>query len=411
MYFLENSRSSVGGLRFAHRGKPQQQLYRPGSGPLKKSNGPEDRDIVISHIRDMDDRPSRSFNYNKKCRAKDENIYSDNLSEIDADMNRQKKPGRALYVAKQKNFSTDTINKCHLENRRNIQGDNSMYNSRMDNNNSSKYTDSKNKRFSSRHHSNTPNAYNHNRDIRHSSEPRSFAHNDRFHEIKSFDGLEKNSDHNLKSKQHHKGNGSNYINIENKSRDKTRTLMNLPPRLQKKFLMENGYPLDSLSPEKLNLYATKKNHQNFDNNTKPVVTASSNMNGIDGVNSNTRDPSGWCQTLPLARGRGRGIVRKSNKLPPSIESIKIDKRVPHVEYTANISTSDSRTFGRNELHKLSQCEDTGSLNSIDSDIYYNIAYSNESMQHRSDPAEDLDAIGKLADVHISPLNKKMVCMF
>lgn len=412
------------------RGKPQQQLYRPGSGPLRRSNFPDDnKEAAMDRFRDLEEN-TRNLNYN---RPNSDRVMECSLS--DHGVIRQKRPGRSL--SKQINFSSDAINKCHLDNTPNFSKDSRINNNRYADNRGS-FT----KRYTTRHHSNVTSGYNQNRDVRHSSEPRSLPQTSRFHEDNSSENLERSHiDDRFRFKLYSDRGNENYMNVDNRFRDKTRSIkLNLPPRLQKKFLQENRYPLGAVSPEKVIPRGAQNSpqHQEF---TKPMEPHSVNI--ADRLRTCTGNLTTWRQTLPLVRGRGRGIVRRTSAVHPgyikaenSVSDVELNKQIysstvvpsfqsiePHkLHYTqkqcltfphnihSNVplleqsSISQYSTYDRNMYHNLGrhQREDVESLSSVDTEAYYN----NENKQRNRQ--SDIDAINASENIHIIAPEKKLV---
>lgn len=270
------------------RGKPQQKLYRPGSGPLKKSN--YGLDIKMERYRGENDNRVRDYDNQGTSLGSKQQIFI-NSSRI-------RKPEQQLYVPRssgsycdidKQGQSTTSCDYSSLPYERRI----------TDKHNANSNSGSYNRGGSVKrdHKDNANNDLNYNRSFRQTSEPRSISPS----QISQDSVGERNRDsrsmetsggrHNLFGREGKppsgRRNSSGYPSDAPRHKY-TVNIDNLPPRLRKKFLAESGHQsLDS------NEYINK---DRYSSNPAPQVSCNSNpfYNSTNMIS----------YTLP-SRGRGR----------------------------------------------------------------------------------------------------------
>lgn len=279
------------------RNKPPQKLYKPGSGPLKRScYGFE------SKMNSQDDMGRRDRHQNHFGSQTSVNEVSDGNKDHAA--MRPKKPEQQLYVAKPNDCtpSTDRPSKGSMRS-----DNSSQYNNRrMSNNpdkayNSGAYSRGAMRR--DRHYGDTSNKegsvndVNYNRHYRQPSETRSISPT---HSAKQQNSLERNRDSRsmeTSAGRHMPGSGAKppsgrrnsagYMSDTSRSRHLV-NIDNIPPRFRKKYLEQSGY----YSSENVDQLHRDKHMSN------PSIPPISNQDQHYNPGPN------WSQTLP-SRGRGR----------------------------------------------------------------------------------------------------------
>lgn len=281
------------------RNKPQQRLYKPGSGPLRRSCYGFDTKMDTFNT-DIVRKEKYQDHYGSQ-----NSVYNENAGNRDfsaANM-RQKKPEQQLYVAKSSDFPSETDRLS----RGPIRGDSSNpYNSRRIPNDSNKSYIS----GTGKHSQNAPrrdkkfqndppkgrHSHDYNRSFRQTSETRSMSPN-HFH-AKDQNSLDRNRD--SRSMETSGGRQSSMAGgkppsgrrnsagyVSDTSRPKYMVnLDNIPPRFRKKYLEQSGH------------YSSKSVDQIYKdkNLLNPSVPSSQDHHNNPGPN--------WSQTLP-SRGRGR----------------------------------------------------------------------------------------------------------
>lgn len=261
-----------GGKDF-RRGKPQQQFYKPGSGPLRKSTLP--LDIKMD-----------------KCKL--EHSYKDNDSQTNSKQQifsnscRSRKPEQQLYIPKSSGDVEKQTPLMNSDNYSSLPYEKKSTENSVNSNNISSYSRDSNKNTSQ-------NDSNYNRNHRQVSEPKSMSPSHVSREESSNIDRNRDSRSMESSAGRHTGGGgkppsgrrnSSGYPTEAPRHKYTVNLDNLPPRLRKKFLAESGHQsLDSNEYNKGRCSPHQLSHSN-QQNPYPVSTPM------------------WSQTLP-SRGRGR----------------------------------------------------------------------------------------------------------
>lgn len=279
------------------RNKPQQRLYKPGSGPLRRSCYGFDTKMDTYNT-DIVRRDKYQNHYGSQNSVND--VSAGNTEHSAASM-RQKKPEQQLYVAKSSDVNADN----DRASRGSIRGDNAnLYNSRRAHNDSDKSFNSgtgKHPRGPPRRERKFENdspregQSNDIRSFRQASETRSISPT-HFHakEQNSFDRNRDSRSMETSGGRHSstaggkppsgRRNSAGYMSDTSRPKYMV-NLDNIPPRFRKKFLEQSG-PYSSKSVDQI--YRDKPN---------PSIPPSSQDHCIN------PGPT-WSQTLP-SRGRGR----------------------------------------------------------------------------------------------------------
>ncbi|CAB3242237.1 unnamed protein product [Arctia plantaginis] len=282
------------------RYKPQQRLYKPGSGPLRRSSYGLDSKMDSNEL-------------DSSSKGRHQNYYGSQNSVAD-DVNdsyrgpnmRHKKPEQQLYVPR----SGDTCSDYDRQSKVPMRCDNSSQyiNRRMPDNpdrltyNSgtgsySRGASRKDRSFSDYHHKDSAsNDINFNRQYRQTSETRSIspAH---IHDKKSVDrnrdsrSMETGGRHNMSSTggkpPSGRRNSSGYTSDSSRPKHMI-NIDNIPPRFRKKFLEQSAHhSFDSVDQLRREKYSSN-------NSVQPTQNQDSYYNSAQS----------WSQTLP-SRGRGR----------------------------------------------------------------------------------------------------------
>ncbi|KAG7307633.1 hypothetical protein JYU34_007854 [Plutella xylostella] len=282
------------------RNKPQQKLYKPGSGPLRRSGYALDP-TMNSYDVSNGPRGREQNHYGSK-----NSIYEDDLSsKKDHSTTRHRKPEQPLYVPRAADLKGDSdrhssssmrsdsvnqsFNKRHSNNKNDRQGYSTGY-SRGPSRRDRGYVDTHNKDAGN-------NDVNYNRSYRQVSEPRSVSPSrraptpgapgtpDRNRDTRS---METSGRHNTAAggkPPSGRRNSAGYPNDTPIPKYRI-NLENLPPRLKKKFLEQSGHSFDSADHNTRDRFANNAHQQSFNPATPHNQTTT------------------WSQTLPT-RGRGR----------------------------------------------------------------------------------------------------------
>ncbi|CAG9114277.1 unnamed protein product [Plutella xylostella] len=283
------------------RNKPQQKLYKPGSGPLRRSGYALDP-TMNSYDVSNGPRGREQNHYGSK-----NSIYEDDLSsKKDHSTTRHRKPEQPLYVPRAADLKGDSdrhssssmrsdsvnqsFNKRHSNNKNDRQGYNSTGYSRGPSRRDRGYVDTHNKDAGN-------NDVNYIRSYRQVSEPRSVSPSrraptpgapstpDRNRDTRS---METSGRHNTAAggkPPSGRRNSAGYPNDTPIPKYRI-NLENLPPRLKKKFLEQSGHSFDSADHNTRDRFANNAHQQSFNPATPHNQTTT------------------WSQTLPT-RGRGR----------------------------------------------------------------------------------------------------------
>ncbi|KOB75803.1 putative Telomerase-binding protein EST1A [Operophtera brumata] len=283
------------------RNKQQQRLYKPGSGPLRRSCYGFDTKMD-TYSTDIVRREKYHNHYGSQNSVNDVNVG--NRDHSAANM-RQKKPEQQLYVAKSSDYCPDTDRLSIGPTRGHSTG---QYNSRRAPNDSDKSYNSstgKHSRGASRRDRKFENIsvkegpssdLNYNRSFRQTSETRSISPSRYSKEQNSLDRNRDSRSMETSGGRHSsmaggkppsgRRNSAGYVS--DTSRPKyTVNLDNIPPRFRKKYLEQSGH-YSSKSVDQIH----RDNHM-----SNPSIPPSSQEH------YNSPGPN-WSQTLP-SRGRGR----------------------------------------------------------------------------------------------------------
>lgn len=282
------------------RNKPQQKLYKPGSGPLRRTSYGLDANM-------------ETYGLDNDPRNRDHNIYGSHNSINLADSvgpnrehsigsTRQKKPEQQLYVPR----SADTSSDIDRQPKASMRCDNSsQYINRRMSNKQDKHgfnsgtgsyaRGSSRREFQYKDGAN--NDINYNRHYRQTSESRSISPTQNIKELNISDRNRDSRSMETSAGRHMSASGgkppSGRRNSAGYPTDSGRSkymanLDNIPPRFRKKFLEQSGHhSFDSV--DQLSRDRHTSNH-----------SGQPNYNQSQFYNSN----SSWSQTLP-SRGRGR----------------------------------------------------------------------------------------------------------
>lgn len=216
------------------RGKPVQEIYRPGSGPLRKSNTEieeSEPDIILKH-----NRPKPNQN---------DPGYSPTLVETHNQPRKPRKPEQELYVPR------PVANAREMSQQDNDRQNNGNYDNDRFKTNSKRYSNRK------RGGSNENSEYNewrdkptNNRQFRQGSEPRNVSNGQRMRDTRSVEPSNAPPIRNFNEKGYSKppsGRRHSTIGLEGDKRHKPLNVEKLPPRLRKKLLEEGkfgGQPIE-----------------------------------------------------------------------------------------------------------------------------------------------------------------------
>ncbi|XP_049823827.1 uncharacterized protein LOC109600502 isoform X3 [Aethina tumida] len=253
----ELSSDSTVQRRSMNRGKPQQALYRPGSGPLRKSNiGTEDQELESNIIINSRHYSSKSYASNDELRERSEgSSLRDKVNEMDqcssrfGDMSlnkdtpkKSKKPEQPLYVPKPVAQARESREMAAQESDRNTQNQSEAYD-RFGNHRSKRYSNRRKENFDNQDEWRDKPG-NINRQVRQGSEPRGISNGGpwpRQRDTRSVDPTlppnPRNKNEKLQSKPP-SGRRHSTIGMEMDKRHTKNNISNLPPRFQKKFLEE-----------------------------------------------------------------------------------------------------------------------------------------------------------------------------
>lgn len=364
--------------------KPHQQIYRPGSGPLRKSNhGLEETESDTSIVV----RQSQAKNVNIKLKSEGLTPRSNDVLEVANKLGdvsikdcenkkRTKKPEQQLYVprvmvqAQAKEVNENHIqvhnsgDKCDRNNSAQINGSGSYYNL------SERHgAPGRSKRYSNRRRNDNVETHDEwrakspgiGRNMRQGSEPRIMSnnsHNSNWNRMRDTKSVEPNivptrNNDKIFSKPP-SGRRHSTIGLEEK-RHKMQHFDTLPPRFKRKFLEENKISISQLSNEDVwdgssvtfqgsHVHHSPKQHvmpkQNYQTyNTIPE--------GFQQPISNMTPNSGVYFTLPH-RPRGRGRFQEFEHQPGPQRSMTPDKTY--------LSPSNSRPSTPTHMYKTKSNE-------------------------------------------------------
>lgn len=364
--------------------KPHQQIYRPGSGPLRKSNhGVEETETDTNLI--LRQNQVKSSNVKLRNDGLSPNTNDDvvevtnklgDMSAKDYEQRKKsRKPELQLYVPKgMAQAQAKEVNENHMQSgdkniNSHLNGNSNYYNTSERNNPSSR-----SKRYSNRRRGDMTDNHGEwrakspgmGRNLRQGSEPRTIANNthnnSNWNRTRDTKSVEPNilQTHNTNDKIYSKppsGRRHSTIGLEEK-RYKMQHFDTLPPRLKKKFLEENKISIGQISNEDVwdgssVTFQGSHIHHLPKQNLMPKSNYSLNYNTIpEGVPQqhvlNTAPNSGIYCTLPhKPRGRGRFQPDYDNK-PGSYRSVTPDK--------VYLSPSNSRPSTPIQMHKTNSNE-------------------------------------------------------
>ncbi|XP_047988294.1 telomerase-binding protein EST1A [Leguminivora glycinivorella] len=376
------------------RSKPQQKLYKPGSGPLRRSgngfdgkmdsyeveNGARARSHYGSHnsVNDLDINASGREHINRHKKP-EQQLYVPKSSESGYDMDRQTKaPMRG------DNNSSQYMNRRMSNKHDNRHGFNSASGSRGGTRRDRSYAEYQNK-------DSTNNDINYNRHYRQVSEPRAQSPTHPAHEVKNVDRNRDSRSMEASAGRQLSGSGAKpptgRRNSAGYATDSSRpkymvNLDNIPPRFRKKFLEQSGH----------------HSFDSMDQKNKQFSNYSTQSNYNQGPYPNTN--SNWSQTLP---SRGRGRLRDNdnfdrekfiNSYLKNYEVQNSRRSTPSNSYLnlSEPSASDDLNLNHREILNQKSSYDYAPKNGIIKANHENTAYHEESQKHDSDTQDDTEAI-------------------
>lgn len=298
------------------RWKPQQQIYRPGSGPLRKS-GQQDETEQDTNTNTKPDRKqgnNQRLKRNEELHSSRQSCNSENDS--GETQKRQKKPEQQLYVPK-------PIAQAMAER------DN--YNRKNKNENWNRNDRPKSSRCFTRNEYHSHNGSlqdrlnvnkNYDRDMRQGSEPRNIrphtVHTERIRDTRSVEpGNPNRQNDKLQCKP---PSGRRHSINEDKP---PKNLDNLPPRFRNKYLANNNrlennitpVPEDTWDGNSLTFKNCGNNFQVQNRPPGPIPSYVSNYQQMHQV------PVSWSNTVPNPRYRGRGRLRQDFYDPTNLNNV------------------------------------------------------------------------------------------
>lgn len=337
--------------------KPQQQIYTPGSGPLRKSGHLEE----IEQDSHSQNKPKQNIPDRLK-RNEDPNQSRPN-SHSENDQKRHKKPEQPIYVPKPMAHAM-----AERENYRKPQNKQDNWNNRNDRPKSSRAF-SRNEY----HNGNVQDRLNHknyDREIRQGSEPRNIrphtVHSERFRDTRSVEPSGNMPNRNDKLQSKPPSGRRHSIGIEEKM---PKNFDNLPPRFRKQYL-QNSNRMDQ------NNTITPVLEDNWDGNSltfkncgNTPYTPSNNFHNISNrqpgpvpsyyqnfapMRSNM--PVSWSNTVPNPRGRGRGRLRQDMYDNYNVNNIQMQSRSPTFSNNSRPNTPLQNLQTENVSQPNSRCQ-------------------------------------------------------
>lgn len=364
--------------------KPHQQIYRPGSGPLRKSNhGNEESDMDTNVI-------YKQNQIKPNVKIINDGLTPQNIDDVGEITNKlvdmsmkgydhkkkMRKPEQQLYIprgiaqAQAKELNENHMQSCDKNIGTHVNGNSNLYGASDRNNPSNR----SNKRYSHRRRGGDM-TDNHGewrakspgmgRNIRQGSEPRmvqnNMQNNSNWNRMRDTKSVEPNilQTHNANDKIFSKppsGRRHSTIGLEEK-RYKISHFETLPPRLKKKFLEENKLNINQLTNEDVwdgssVTFQGSHIHHSPKQNLMSKTNYSSNYNTIqEGVPHQAQNtvPSGVYYTLPHRPHRGRGRFQPDyDNRPGAYRSVTPDK--------VYLSPSNSRPSTPIQMHKTNSNE-------------------------------------------------------
>ncbi|KRT84824.1 hypothetical protein AMK59_2889, partial [Oryctes borbonicus] len=320
------------------RGRPQQPIYRPGSGPLRKSTAgieesESDTKLVVSkHNKGKGSGLERLDKFKsadsspRDISATIETVTS-KLGDIAIDNRKKtKKPEQTFYVARPIALAREAATNEDAQNKPNYPRHNPEFNIQANGNDNyiqdRLYNPGRSKRYLNRRYQGENmetqedwRALQHGRTVRQGSEPRAMSNQNSYsNRIRDTRSVEPAAIQNRNNSVNEKvinrppsGRRHSTIGLEQEKRLKN--LDNLPPRLKKKFLEENNlsenyakneeqWDGSSITFQGSHNHSSKPNYQNY--STLPTNAHQSLQNRQHGQQNN------MYHTLPSSRPRGRG---------------------------------------------------------------------------------------------------------
>ncbi|GJQ75683.1 hypothetical protein Trydic_g17757 [Trypoxylus dichotomus] len=307
------------------RGKPQQQIYRPGSGPLRKSTpgieeSESDTKLVVS-----------KHNSSPRDISATVETVTTKLGDIAIDNKKKlKKPEQTFYVARPLALAREVATNDEAQNKSNYpkynQESNIQANGNDSYNNSTQerlHNPGRSKRYLNRRYQAEDmegqedwRSLQHGRTVRQGSEPRAMSNQNSYsNRIRDTRSVEPAAIQNRNNSANDKvvnrppsGRRHSTIGLEQDKRPKN--LDNLPPRLKKKYLEANNltesynkneeqWDGSSITFQGSQNYNPKQNYTNY--STLPSNAHQSLQNRQHGQQNNI-----MYHTLPSSRPRGRG---------------------------------------------------------------------------------------------------------
>ncbi|CAH0556011.1 unnamed protein product [Brassicogethes aeneus] len=305
--------------RNMNRGKPQQALYRPGSGPLRKSNiGLEDlNESTENNSRQNTPKPYPMSNEDAKYRSessspRENNSFSSRLG------GRHKKPEQQLYVPKPVAQARETASSQDYD-----RGGYNQNNGNESNYERDRFGNNRSKRYSNRRKDNMEYQdewRDKNRQIRQGSEPRGMANGSQWQRQRDTRSVDpcpppgRNYSEKMQAKPP-SGRRHSTIGLEQDKRPKTNlNINNLAPRFQKKLLLE-GKQINQPPPLEENWDGSSVTFQGTSNPpTNYLKNPSYHPMGSYHHQMHQQMPHAGYHTLPN-RARGRGRLQDFSHMP------------------------------------------------------------------------------------------------
>lgn len=300
--------------------KPQQQIYRPGSGPLRKSGQSEEQDQDTNSLNQSKQNIQDKLKRNEDIHSSRQsfNFENDNMS----DQKRQRKPEQQIYVPKPMMAQAMADRESFRRTQQNKQDN---WNNRNDRPKSSRcFTRNEYHNGNVHDRLNVGKNYD-NRELRQGSEPRNTrphtVHSERVRDTRSVEpsGNSSNRNDKIQSKPP-SGRRHSTVGVEDKP---PKNLDNLPPRFRKQYLansnrLESNNPITPVPED--NWDGTSLTFKNCGNNiayssnnfhlanrqTGPVPSYYTNYAPV----RQNMPPMNWSNTVPAPRYRGRGRLRQ-----------------------------------------------------------------------------------------------------
>lgn len=318
-------------------------------------------------------------NFNSSADYQQQNFQNGNDDE-DGINRRLKKPEQQFYVPRnltqtKENYSREYMSKSPIpppsQNNYN-DGNRQNYKNNRGNNNSNQ---NRNQRFNNSRN----NQYSDSRDIRQASEPRGPSN----HPQNNYTGMNdrqrdcRSVEPNFNPREKKPPTGRRNSTASDLGIRLPQNIESLPPRLQKKCLLESGLPEDYLITQ-------MKQMEESSFSMKQLVQSIENHQY--GSSSSSAAPHNWTQTLPNARGKNRGHFKNENDIQPDYSRPR--SRSSDVGFDENEQRPPSRNFDRpNEYRMKNNFRSSNRSLNYENDRYENNNYGNNFNRRGPPPNE------------------------